>query len=85
VVDDGRRSGLIQRAIEQLEGAIRNGDMTHDGAHALTRHVINARRQFKAGKLSLRKEHEYSVKKIDAAVAASARVAGAAGLPSRLA
>jgi hypothetical protein len=66
----GGRSGLIQRAIEQLEGAIRNGDMTHDGAYALTRHVINARREFKGGKLTLRKEHEYSIKKIDAAVAA---------------
>ncbi|MCW2898502.1 MAG: hypothetical protein JWO67_767, partial [Streptosporangiaceae bacterium] len=31
----GGRSGLIQRAIEQLEGAIRNGDMTHDGSSAL--------------------------------------------------
>lgn len=84
----GGRSGLIQRAIEQLEGAIRNGDMTHDGSHALTRHVINTRRQFKAGKLSLRKEHEYSTKKIDAAVAAvlawQARLdCVAAGVPTK--
>lgn len=66
----GGRSGLIQRAIEQLEGAIRNGDMTHDGSYALTRHVINARRRFSAGKLTLRKEHDYSINKIDAAIAA---------------
>lgn len=66
----GGRSGLIERAIEQLEGAIRNGDMTHDGSYALTRHVLNARRRFKAGKLTLQKEHDYSINKIDAAVAA---------------
>jgi hypothetical protein len=40
VVDDRWPVGLIQRAIEQLEGAIRNGDMTHDGSYALTRHVL---------------------------------------------
>lgn len=66
----GGRTGLIQRAIEQLEGAIRNGDMTHDGSSSLTRHVLNTRRQLRSGKLSLRKENDYSIKKIDAAVAA---------------
>lgn len=66
----GGRSGLIQRAIEQLEGAIRNGDATHDGAADLTRHVLAARRRMRAGKLTLQKEHDYSDKKIDAAVAA---------------
>lgn len=66
----GGRSGLIQRAIEQLEGAVRNGDMTHDGSADLTRHVLNARRRLRAGKLTLQKEHDYSSNKIDAAVAA---------------
>lgn len=66
----GGRSGLIQRAIEQLEGAVRNGDMTHDGAADLTRHVLNARRRLQSGKLTLQKENDYSEKKIDAAVAA---------------
>lgn len=66
----GGRSGLVQRAIEQLEGAIRNADMTHDGSYALTRHVLNARRRLRGGKLQLAKEHDYSIKKIDAAVAA---------------
>jgi phage terminase large subunit-like protein len=60
---------LVQRAIEQLEGAIRNGDMTHDGSFALTRHIINARRRLRSGKLQLAKEHDYSLKKIDAATA----------------
>lgn len=66
----GGRSGLIQRAIEQLEGAVRNGDMTHDGSSDLTRHILNARRRVRNGKLTLQKEHDYSASKIDAAVAA---------------
>jgi hypothetical protein len=66
----GGRSGLIQRAIEQLEGAIFNQDLTHDGSLALTRHMLNARRRLRAGKLSLAKENEYSPNKIDAAIGA---------------
>jgi hypothetical protein len=66
----GGRSGLIERAIEQLEGAIRNGDMTHDGSYRLTQHVLNARRRFRNKKLALAKEHDHSPNKIDAAVAA---------------
>lgn len=66
----GGRSGLIQRAIEQLEGAIRNGDMSFDGSFDTTRHMLNARRRFSAGKMTLRKPHDYSSDKIDAAVAA---------------
>lgn len=66
----GGRSGLIQRAIEQFEGSIRNQDLTHDGSYALTRHVLNARRRIRNAKLILAKEHDYSDKKIDAAVAA---------------
>jgi hypothetical protein len=66
----GGRSGLVERAIEQLEGAIHNGDMTHDGSSTLTRHVLNARRRISHSKLALAKENDYSSKKIDAAVAA---------------
>lgn len=66
----GGRSGLVQRAIEALRGAIENGDMSHDGSWALTRHVLQTHRELKGGKLRLRKEHDYSIKKIDAAVAA---------------
>jgi hypothetical protein len=65
----GGRSGLIQRAIEQLEGAVRNRDMTHDGSSDLTRHVLNARRRLRSGKLTLQKQHDYSSDKVDAAVA----------------
>lgn len=66
----GGRSGLIQRAVEQFEGAVRNQDMTHDGSYALTRHMLAARRRVKHGKLGLGKDSDYSIRKIDAAVAA---------------
>lgn len=66
----GGRSGLVQRAVEQLEGAVRNRDCTHDGAFGLTRHMLHARRRLDHGKLRLDKEHPYSPNKIDAAVAA---------------
>lgn len=66
----GGRSALVERAIQQLEGAIRNKDMTHDGSSTLTRHVLNARRRLSHGKLALAKENDYSPRKIDAAVAA---------------
>lgn len=65
----GGRAGLVQIAVEQLEGAIRNQDLSHAGAYALTRHVLNARRRLSHGKLALAKENDYSPNKIDAAVA----------------
>ena len=66
----GGRATKVERAIEQLESAIRNKDITHSGDPRLTRHVLNARRRFLNKKLSLGKESSYSSKKIDAAVAA---------------
>lgn len=66
----GGRATMAERAIEALEGAIRNGDLTHSGQFALTQHVLNARRRLSHGKLALGKENDYSPNKIDAAVAA---------------
>lgn len=66
----GGRSGLIQRAIEQFDGAVRNGDLSHDGSYRLTAHVLQTRRRVRSGKLTVAKEHDYSTKKIDACVAA---------------
>lgn len=66
----GGRSGLNQRAIEDFEGAVRNGDLTHDGSFKLTQHMLNARRRIRHAKLALGKEHDYSPAKVDAAVAA---------------
>ncbi len=66
----GGRTGLIQRAVEQFSGAVVNGDLHHDGSPALMRHVLNARRRTRAGKLSVAKRHDYSPHKIDGVVAA---------------
>lgn len=66
----GGRSHMNQRAIESFIGAIQNGDLSHDGAQALTRHVLNARRRIRHQKLTVGKEHDYSDHKIDACVAA---------------
>jgi hypothetical protein len=66
----GGRAGLVERAIESFEGAVRNKDMSHSGSATLTRHMLNARRRLSHGKLALAKEGDYSSKKIDAAVAA---------------
>ncbi len=64
------RSGLVQQAVEQFEGAVRNRDLSHDGSYRLTQHVLNSRRRIANGKLRLAKESDNSPRKIDAAVAA---------------
>lgn len=66
----GGRATLVQLAVEALEGAINNGDLTHDGSATLTAHMLHARRRLRHGKLALGKEHDSSENKIDAAVAA---------------
>lgn len=66
----GGRSALIVRALEQFHGAVVDGELTHDGSYALTRHVLNARRRPKRSGVEIAKEHPDSARKIDAAVAA---------------
>ena len=66
----GGRATKVEAAVEALEGAVRNGDMTHDGSFALTAHVLNARRRLSHGRLRLDKSAPGSTRKIDAAVAA---------------
>lgn len=66
----GGRSIKIERAVQQLEAAVRNRDMTHAGDPRLTRHVLNARRRLAHNHLTLGKESSYSSRKIDAAIAA---------------
>lgn len=61
----------VQQAVESLEGAIRNGDLTHSGEYDLTRHMLNARRKMASGKLTIGKANDYSPNKVDAAVAAT--------------
>lgn len=65
----GGRATMVEKAIEDMESAIVNGDMTHDGSYGLTRHVLNAKRRMSNRKLALGKDHPSSPRKIDAAVA----------------
>lgn len=58
-----------ETAIEEAESAILLGDMTHDGSHDLTRHVLNAKRRMSHRYLAIGKETENSPRKVDAAVA----------------
>lgn len=66
----GARSTNVVRALEQFHTAVVNGELSHDGAYALTRHVLNARRRSSRAGLQIAKVHPDSPLKIDAAVAA---------------
>lgn len=65
----GGRATLIVRATLALHTAIVEGEMTHDGSYALTRHMLNARRRVSRAGIQIAKEHPDSANKIDAAVA----------------
>jgi hypothetical protein len=67
----GGRASKAAQAIEEFHGAIVDGEMTHDGAGALTRHVLNARNRAGRYGMSIGKEFPDSHRKIDAAVAGS--------------
>lgn len=66
----GGRATMTVRALEQFHSAVVDGEMTHDGSWALTRHVLNARRRTSRSGTQIAKEHPDSARKIDAAVAA---------------
>nr|WP_054050706.1 terminase [Alloactinosynnema sp. L-07]CRK59064.1 Phage terminase, large subunit \ len=66
----GGRSSLTVQATEQLHSAIVGGECTQDGASALTRHMLNARRRVGRSGVQIAKEHPDSPRKIDLAVAA---------------
>lgn len=55
-------------ACETCEGEIAEGAFTHDGDSRTARHVANARRRPRAGRIGVGKESPDSPKKIDAAV-----------------
>lgn len=65
----GGRAHRTVRALEQFHSAVVDGELTHDGSAALTRHVLNARRRPSRSGLQIAKEHPDSARKIDAAVA----------------
>lgn len=65
----GKTSSVIEH-VERLHDAIVNGEMTHDGSSALSRHILNARRRAKSNGYLLYKAYPDSPEKIDAAYAA---------------
>lgn len=65
----GARGVVVAKAIAQLHTAIVNGEMTHNGSAALTRHVLNARNKVRGDQVHIGKEFPDSVNKIDKAVA----------------
>lgn len=67
----GGRASLTVRALEILHNAIIDREMTHDGAFAMTRHMLNARRRKGTSGITIAKEHPSSPRKIDAAIAAT--------------
>lgn len=66
----GGRSVLIVRALLQFHSAVVDRELTHDGASALTRHILAARNVKGRNGSGIAKEHPDSARKIDAAVAA---------------
>lgn len=66
----GGRAIKVVQALEQFQSAVLDGDLTHDGSSALTRHVLNARRRAARSGIQIAKDHPDSPRKIDAAVAA---------------
>lgn len=66
----GGRRTYTARALDQFRSAVLDGELTHDGSSALTRHVLNARNRDSAAGMQIGKETPESPRKIDAAVAA---------------
>jgi phage terminase large subunit-like protein len=65
----GRPAQMVA-ALDQFHSAVLNGDLTHSGESALTRHVLNARRRPSRSGIQVAKEFPESPRKIDAAIAA---------------
>lgn len=66
----GRQSATV-RALEVFHNAVIDREMSHDGSYALTRHILNARRRVGRSGITIAKEHPSSIRKIDAAIAAT--------------
>ncbi len=66
----GNRSYLVVRAVDQFQTAVVDKELKHDGSHALTRHVLNARRRVGRSGVTIAKATPESPDKIDAAVSA---------------
>lgn len=67
----GFKAMAVGRALQSFHDAVVDRQLTHDGGYHLTRHALNARRRpSNTGVMQIGKEHESSVRKIDAVVAA---------------
>lgn len=64
------RERVMVQAAAQFHSAVVDGEMSHDGDFALTRHVLNARRRPSRAGTQISKPTKDSPNKIDAAVAA---------------
>lgn len=64
------RLSVMVEALDQFHSELVNGEMTHSGESALTRHLLNARRRPSRAGILIAKEHPDSVRKIDSAYAA---------------
>jgi phage terminase large subunit-like protein len=73
----------ISQALELLQTAIADGTMTQSGHKAMTRHFLNARVWRKPGGDVIGKETKNSVRKIDAAMAATLAFQAAADYENR--
>jgi hypothetical protein len=60
----GGRATKTVTALREFQDAVLDGDMTHDGSLALTRHVLNARRRVSKSGIQIAKEHPDSIRKI---------------------
>lgn len=58
------------RALKRFHDAVLGQELTHDGGHILTRHILNARRRVGTKGITISKEYPKSPRKIDAAMAA---------------
>ncbi len=65
----GGNASRASGAITDFHSAIVDGEMTHNGGGAFTRHVLNARNSPRRFGMSIAKDHPDSARKIDAAVA----------------
>jgi phage terminase large subunit-like protein len=63
------KDARVEEYVRRLELAIKNGEMTHDGSSALTRHVLNARKRATKTGYLLYKAYPDSPNKIDGAYA----------------
>jgi hypothetical protein len=66
----GMKAKALSQVLESFHAAVIARQLTHDGGYHLTAHALNARRRPSASGMKITKEHDDSIRKIDAIVAA---------------